>query len=491
MISRFPELVSRFHKDLRGGVAMMMGLAVPIVFVGIGGAVDYTQSVSNTQKAQRVMDSVVLSLTRLDPDATDLQATGKQMFNAAIAASGIQSMSYNVSFNVVGDQISGAAVVENKTTFLGFIGIDSLDGAVEAAALPPSRRPLEIALALDVSGSMGKDLNGSPRIKQMITAVNEMFDTLDESLPSGTELSASVVPYSSSVNLSNYRNALENSSLALGNELPTDRDVWAAERFSASNGNNYTLIDHGPGTGPIPFITASEMSYASPFAPLKALDNNIDAVRSEVNSLTPNGWTAGHIGMIWGLYTLSPEWDQIWPQTPAAYDDADKILVLLSDGEFNTTYNIGDSPDAEYELVPDVYSADDDYSCDDDDDDDDDDDGKKKGKAKGKGKAFGKFKRCDDDGNVKSKEQLKLEILQTQNDNGVESNAYFQDACSLARDNGITIYAIALSLDAASEANLVACAGPEGRVFSADTASELSNAFKTIARQLSLRRLSS
>ena len=433
MYTTFTRLISRYRNNVRGGVALMAGLSFPVIFLGIGGAVDYTQAVSNKQKAQSAMDSVVLALTRMDQENVDIQVEGEKLFRSSIASRDIKAAPVTMTF-VTGEngKITGTADLETKNLFLGIVGKRNFLAGVRSAAIPPARQPIEIALVLDVSGSMSNDLNGATRIEQMKTAVNSMFDTLDESLIPGTKLSVSVVPYSSSVNLSDYRSALKPASLSGKGKDPAAGDVWAAERMVASNGNRYTVDDTPPTGRGVPFVTADEMSAALPAARMAALTEDLAAVRQTVSGFAPNGWTAGHIGMAWGVYSLSPNWKNFWPTAPADYGKADKIIVLLSDGEFNTTFNIGDS------VYLDASTG-----------------------------------------------------LNGQNDNQAEADAYFQDMCEVARDTGITIYAVALNLDTASEDKLNDCVGAEGKVYPADTASALSNAFEAIALKLGQRRLTS
>jgi hypothetical protein len=54
------------------------------------------------------------------------------------------------------------------------------------------------------------------------------------------------------------------------------------------------------------------------------------------------GMTAGHLGIAWAWYLLSPEWDRVWPSdsAPRAYNDPDhmRVAIIMSDGEFNTSY---------------------------------------------------------------------------------------------------------------------------------------------------------
>jgi len=417
-ISRTTSFFKNFSKDRRGGVALMAGFAFPVIFIGAGGALDYSNAVAKKQQAQRAMDSAVLALTRRDLDDIDVQAEGQELFSSYLEARELIGDLDSINFTLTDTLISGSAVIDSPTYFLGYVGMDTMMAKVESSAVPPINRPIEIALVLDISGSMSAPLNGSTRIEQLKSSVNNMFDTLDDTLPSGAEVRASVVPYSTSVNISDYSGAA--SATSVGGQ-PQESEIWAAERFVASNGVDFVINDAGPGTSEIPFVTGSEMGNSRPLARMAALTDDIGEVRASVDAMQPDGWTAGHIGMAWGLYSLSENWGGFWPTAPEAIGDSDKIIVFLSDGEFNTTHNIG--------------------------------------------------AQSNDDGDV--------------------SNAYFQEVCTLARDQGFRIYTVALALDPVSETRLAECVGSTGQLYKADSANDLSQAFEDIARRLGTHRLTS
>mgnify|MGYP002626152809 FL=1 len=66
---------------------------------------------------------------------------------------------------------------------------------------------------------------------------------------------------------------------------------------------------------------------------------------SAVDRFRADGWTAGHIGAAWAWYTVSPKWSSIWPaeSRPEPYGKRDlvKAVVMMTDGEFNTSYRNG------------------------------------------------------------------------------------------------------------------------------------------------------
>lgn len=423
--------LSRFRTERAGSVAIMAGFMFTALVVAIGGAVDYSSTIANSKKAQRMMDSTVLALTRQELNTDDLQQKGEALFTSLLAKASLNSEAKEITFTLDNDIVRGTAVVGSATNFLSIIGLDRLRARIEAAAVAPELIPMEIALVLDVSGSMGTDLNGKPRIEWLKDSVNGMFDTLDENLPPSTQLSAAIVPYSTSVNLGDYPQVL--AALSVGSKAkPTNGgDVWAAERVDAANGLDFNLKTTSATVRPVPFVDKFEVGGRTPKSRFQPLTSDIASARKAVDKLVAQGWTAGHIGMAWGLYALASEWQDVWPEPPAPYAKSKKAIVILSDGQFNTTHNIGNTSLAN-----------------------------------------------DDSVGVRFK-----------NDNTAESDAYFQDVCELAEDRGIIVYAVALALDPVSEAKMGDCVANSGQLFKADSPAELRKAFEAIALELGERRL--
>lgn len=87
-------------------------------------------------------------------------------------------------------------------------------------------------------------------------------------------------------------------------------------------------------------------NYASPRNPCPAatvqpLTSNVDTLTSLVNGLSVTGSTAGQIGLAWGWYTVSNQFNGLWSSNPAAAYAPTKVLkavILMTDGEFNTPY---------------------------------------------------------------------------------------------------------------------------------------------------------
>ncbi len=64
------------------------------------------------------------------------------------------------------------------------------------------------------------------------------------------------------------------------------------------------------------------------------------ALKAQIDAMVASGSTGGHLGAAWGWYLVSPTFGYLWPAAsqPAAYgtDHLFKIVILMTDGEFNT-----------------------------------------------------------------------------------------------------------------------------------------------------------
>ncbi len=105
--------------------------------------------------------------------------------------------------------------------------------------------------------------------------------------------------------------------------------------------------------------TSNTMTTYTDWCPIAAtlmpLTTDKTALHNAINAMTPNGGTAGHIGTAWAWYTLSPNFNSLWPSTANAarpYSDLQtlnahgqpilkKIAILMTDGAYNYEYTNG------------------------------------------------------------------------------------------------------------------------------------------------------
>ncbi|MBX9461178.1 MAG: pilus assembly protein [Brevundimonas sp.] len=79
-------------------------------------------------------------------------------------------------------------------------------------------------------------------------------------------------------------------------------------------------------------------------ATLQPLSSNKNTLKSAIDGYSVEGSTAGQIGIGWGWYMVSPNFNSLWPSNAAAaYNSARtlKAVIIMTDGEFNTPYCSG------------------------------------------------------------------------------------------------------------------------------------------------------
>ena len=81
-----------------------------------------------------------------------------------------------------------------------------------------------------------------------------------------------------------------------------------------------------------------------PSAVIMPLSSDKSAMKSLISSFNVTGSTAGQIGLAWGWYTVSPSFNPLWSGNPAGVASPNellKVVILMTDGEFNTNYCTG------------------------------------------------------------------------------------------------------------------------------------------------------
>lgn len=114
-----------------------------------------------------------------------------------------------------------------------------------------------------------------------------------------------------------------------------DNTTCVSERAGSS-----AYTDTAPGSAYVGRNYASPRNPC-PAATIQPLTSNINTLTTLVNGLSVTGSTAGQIGLAWGWYTVSNQFNGLWSSNQAAAYAPTKVLkavILMTDGEFNTPY---------------------------------------------------------------------------------------------------------------------------------------------------------
>ncbi|MEM7639775.1 MAG: pilus assembly protein TadG-related protein [Pseudomonadota bacterium] len=328
----FARSSKNWTKESGGNVAMLFALClVPILMVAAF-AVDGTRQIATDRHLQAAIDAASLAGARAMEDAStsndEIKAIALDSYRANLNTAHSDVVCVDATITV--DRLAGTVKVESNCAVQTMFGENISPETVSvssAATAKANVTKLDLALMLDVSGSMS-----GQKLTDLKTAAKNAARTLITPA-TGDRVRVSFVSYATSVNAGAYGNA------ALGRTDDDDSDgdgddkVCVSERTGSAAWN----ADE-PEIGKWVGDEASECPDSS----LLPLTNNLTEFETEIDSLTADGWTAGHLGIAWSWYLISADWDDIWPTASAPLSLTEphtvKAVILMTDGQFNTAY---------------------------------------------------------------------------------------------------------------------------------------------------------
>ncbi len=335
----------RFVREERGSVAVMFAGSLLALTLTVGAAIDYSQAARIRGHMNGALDAAALVAARElslgERDADKIRALARAQFEANFrlaSSSKIEFTGFEVVPNEADNTVGVSAEVSVPTAFMGLAGIDTVPVSSTSVASIDGTR-VEIAMMLDLTGSMGDTVAGGSqrKIKDLEAASKSLVDTL---LPAGTDVGGKVrialAPFSEGVNPGPYLKTVT------GVAKPATNCV--VERTGAE-----AATDTAPDLAPVPLAPVARMggSFYCLSKTIQPLTDDRATLVSALTSLPTGGYTAGHLGTAWAQYLLSPKWGSVFTgdAKPAAYGgNVRKIAILMTDGLYNTYYDIGTPP---------------------------------------------------------------------------------------------------------------------------------------------------
>ncbi len=204
---RLKKRCANFSRDRDGNIAILFIFMSTVLFLFVGGAVDYTRW--NAVRADMIesMDAASLAVAQLsDADATltpaQLEAYGDAFFRENFDYEDQLQTGWTIDFNLDNQAVIATCITGQIDTFLlGVAGIYELDIDKCVEITPQGAGRIELALVLDVTGSMSwNDSNGVKKITSLRNAVTALLDVLFEGNPDSSNVRVGVVPFNQHVN---------------------------------------------------------------------------------------------------------------------------------------------------------------------------------------------------------------------------------------------------------------------------------------------------
>ncbi|WP_374513320.1 pilus assembly protein TadG-related protein [Brevundimonas sp.] len=390
------DLVRRLRRSETGNVAMIFALALPVLIVMGGAALDLQRAAAARSAAQDAADAAVLAAAA--SRSQDLASMTGVVRNYLVENLDDRYLDGPPSSEVDAPreahlrvQLEGAV----PTLFLGIVGISEMPVVVSATATRGAAEEVELALVLDNTWSMSdRDGTGTRKIDALKSAARLLVNELMQD--DGGKVRVGVVPYADYVNVgtanrnqpwvsvpadyttTSQRTCQTRTTRQVCTRDPTPRTctrtvdgvpesynctpstcttetVAPYEQCSGGGTSRYRwygcvasrtegimrLTDAHP-EKPYPGLLSTSQNCLTPITPLTDRRNTvisaIDSLIVNVGGYRPLTYIPS--GLIWGVNVLSPTAPF---EDGDAYDAANrkprKILVLMTDGENTLRFN--------------------------------------------------------------------------------------------------------------------------------------------------------
>lgn len=343
MFAAFLKAQREFGNEEDGSVAILFALMLVVIAFAAGMALDYSRVVHSNSKLAAAADAAALAAGRALQDGRYSEGEVKKLAqayfreNALASGHSIGTVSkVKVDIDRANSTVTFDIQSEVPMTLTRLMGPESVDLPV-SSTVTFKQQDIELAMALDITGSMR-----GRKLADLKLAANDLLDILMPKKKTTHSVKIAVAPYAASVNAGRYAGEVSNYT-------SIDGCVWERQGPQAFTDAAPSIGSFlAAGAAPVDIdLTEGVSSYSCPRASITPLSDDHDALKRQINSLSAGGFTAGHIGAAWASYLISPEWATIWPtdSKPVAYSDdkTTKVVLLMTDGIFNTAYANGSS----------------------------------------------------------------------------------------------------------------------------------------------------
>lgn len=260
-IARLRGRLAAFNRSDRGNVALTFALAtIPLVGL-VGAAVDYSRGNSAKVSMQAAIDSTALMLSKEAQKLTSTQLKEKavQFFTTLFHRPEVTNLVVTPTFvdNGSGNfKLTIAASGKVPTSFTKIIGQDNINLSTSSEVVWGVKK-LELALALDVTGSM----NSNNKMTELKKAAKSLLTTLKNAAKKDGDVKVAIVPFAVNVNAGpTYVGATwldwsdwssEPAIMATWLQTASNKNAWdrigAGSSCPFSSGNHGFRCTNGPG----------------------------------------------------------------------------------------------------------------------------------------------------------------------------------------------------------------------------------------------------
>lgn len=383
---RFQGFIGRaadeFIRDRQGNFALMFGAVAAVLAMAVGFGVDTLQLANAKVALRAAVDAAVTSTARDLTTGVIKPADADSMVNAFLLANGNGGLLS--ADNIVLDKLDveqTAKTVEatahvDVALFFPLFGMDRTRRVTDIGAAVYSDKTVEVAMILDITGSMRKTWT-KDKIGDLQTAADFAVDELLKANTDGLKprVRIAIVPYAEAVNAGKLAETTVFVEKEGGPDLPPaiDAPIQAAAtaapdscaterkmpdgsadftdysplatRLNKHNKPYYAKVNRDDHITKVKDEAGNVIGTKCPAAALLPLTADKQKLHDTIDAFKADGVTAGGIAAQWGYYMLSPNWRSAIRNADLGDGPADyskkkvtKVAILMTDGQFNTAF---------------------------------------------------------------------------------------------------------------------------------------------------------
>jgi Flp pilus assembly protein TadG len=323
----------------KGNAAILFALSLIPMLGATGAAVDYSLASANRTSMQKSLDATALALAKLMPlTQAQLDSKGWEIFQANV---GNLAVTLNPSDLQISTPATGKLVLnvsgQYQPKVSQVIGINTFPVGAHAEVTWGIKK-LEVALALDNTGSMGS----SNKMTELKTASHNLLNTLEQSAKNPGDVKVAIVPFAVQVKVGT---ANVNAAWIKWNDWENDNKnctgsgssrVCTPKPHSDWNGcvedrdQSHDTLDTAPTTSSTRF--PAKQCSSSSLAEIMPLNYVWANLHARIDAMTPTGNTNVTIGLIWAWHALT-QGEPLTQAAAAGTPDLSRYIILLTDGQ--------------------------------------------------------------------------------------------------------------------------------------------------------------
>ncbi|MDO6723187.1 pilus assembly protein TadG-related protein [Celeribacter halophilus] len=340
------RLRRRFTRDEQGSITILGLFCFVIILLVAGMGLDFMRHEALRVELQNTLDRAVLAATNLR-NTNDPEDIVIDYFEKAGLREYLNEDEIVVTPLGDGRQVTANVEATIPTYFLKIVSIDDLEMTSHSTA-EQGISGLEVALVLDVSGSM----NSYSRLKNLKSAAKEFTQTIFDNAGSD-EVSISIVPYATQVNAGD--DILSTFNLTDAHDksycLNFEESDFSSIPLTYKNDEDTTryyeqTLDFDPWYSDWDDLDEDltlEVCAPDSSREVLAFTNSQDTIETYITNLYAEGNTSIDLGVKWGAALLDESAQAIsGTDQPASAEDSQKYLVVMTDGENTAQYYIPD-----------------------------------------------------------------------------------------------------------------------------------------------------